>query len=146
MNIQPDFEELLQLLEKHKVEYMIVGGYAVAFHGVPRFTRDIDLFYHATPANIERLRRALMEFGFSEQSLPEDLFKEIGNILVFGVAPVRVDLINDIDGVMFEAAMPNAVRGKYGRAEAMFIGRQDLLRNKRATRRAKDKADVEELE
>ena len=146
MNIQPDFEELLLSLEKHEVEYMIVGGYAVAFHGAPRFTKDIDVFYNATRANIEGLRRALMEFGFSEKSLPNDLFTEKGNVLTFGVSPVRVDLVNDIDGVTFEEAKPNVVRGTYGRAEAAFIGLQDLLRNKRATRRAKDKADVEELE
>ena len=129
MNIQPDFEELLQSLEKHHVEYMIVGGYAVAFHGAPRFTKDIDIFYNRNPANIERLRRALGEFGFSENSLPVDLFAEKGSVLTFGVPPVRVDLVNDIDGVTFDEARPNVVRGKYGRADAAFIGRQDVVRH-----------------
>ena len=146
MNIQPDFEEFLRLLEDHAVDYMIVGGYAVAFHGVPRFTKDIDVFYHNSPANIDRLRRALVEFGFSDKEMPSSLFAERGNIIAFGVAPVRIDLVNDIDGVTFEEAKSNAVRGNYGHVDVPFIGRQDLLRNKRATSRARDKADAEELE
>jgi hypothetical protein len=145
MNIQPHFEELLQLLEEHRVDYMIVGGYAVAFHGHPRFTKDMDIFFDCSPSNIVRLRHALMAFGFSESDMPDDLFATKGNVITFGVVPVRVDLIADIDGVTFAEAKPNSVRGRYGRVEAAFIGRADLLRNKRATPRAKDKADAEEL-
>ena len=104
MNIQPDFEEFLQSLEDLGVDYMIVGGYAVAFHGYPRFTKDIDIFYEASPANIDRLRRALMQFGFAEKNLSADLFATKGQILTFGVAPIRVDLINDVDGITFEDA------------------------------------------
>lgn len=145
MNIQPDFEEFLRLLEEHRVDYMIVGGYAVAFHGFPRFTKDMDVFFEPSEANIARLRSALVGFGFQEDDVPCDLFIAKGNVLTFGVAPVRVDLVSDIDGVTYAEARPNAVRGKYGRTEVTFIGRDDLIRNKRATPRAKDKADVEEL-
>ena len=70
MNIHPDFEELLRLLEEHGVDYMIVGGYAVAYHGYPRFTKDIDVFFDATNDNVGRLRQALIAFGFPEQDLP----------------------------------------------------------------------------
>ncbi len=145
MNIQPDFAAFLRLLEKHRVDYMVVGGYAVAFHGFPRFTKDIDIFFAAETDNIERLRAALVEFGFAEKELSGDLFTQQGNVLTFGVVPVRIDLLNQIDGVTFAEAKANAIRGKYGKVEVTFIGLADLLRNKRATPRMKDKADVEEL-
>lgn len=146
MNTQPDFEELLGLLEKHDVEYMIIGGYAVAFHGFPRFTKDLDIWFEASPPNVERLKRALVEFGFEERDLDTKAFTEPGNILTFGVPPVRVDLLNSIDGVTFEQARPGMVKGKYGQVAARFIGRAELLKNKRSTSRTRDKADAEELE
>ncbi len=89
MTTQQDFEELLRLLEKHKVDYMIVGGYAVAFHGYPRFTKDIDLFYDVSTDNLERLRCALMEFGFQPAQLATETFTNAGGVVTFGVAPVR---------------------------------------------------------
>ncbi len=104
MNIQQDFEELLQLLEEHQVEYLIVGGYAVAFHGYPRFTKDIDIYYNSSSTNIQKLQKALSEFGFTSEELPTDLFQTKGNIITFGVEPVRVDIINDISGVAFNDA------------------------------------------
>ncbi len=145
MNTHPDFEELLRLLEEHRVDYMIVGGYAVAFHGHPRFTKDIDLFFDSRDENVHRLRIALVAFGFSEQDLPHEAFVLKGNVLTFGVPPTRVDLINSIDGVTFEEARPNSVRGTYGKVEVTFIGFDDLIKNKKSTQRTMDKADVEEL-
>lgn len=145
MNIHPDFEELLRLIEAHGVEYMIVGGYAVAYHGYPRFTKDIDLFFRLTSENALHLRSALVEFGFREEDLPLEAFMTAGNVLTFGVAPIRIDLMNKIDGVPYDEARPNVVRGKYGDVEVSFISFADLLRNKKATPRAKDKGDVEEL-
>lgn len=145
MNIHPDFEGLLRSLEEHDVDYMIVGGYAVAYHGHPRFTQDIDVFFHSTDENCGRLRQALIAFGFREQDLPVEAFTTTGNILTFGVVPTRVDLINEIDGVTYEEARPNVVRGTYGGVDVTFIGFDDLIRNKMATPRAKDRADVEDL-
>jgi hypothetical protein len=124
---------------------MIVGGYAVAYHGHPRFTKDIDLFFRLTEANVLRLRQALVAFGFREEDLPLDAFTTVGNVLTFGTVPTRVDLINQIDGVTYEEACPNVVRGKYGDVDVTFIGLTDLVKNKKATPRAKDKGDVEEL-
>ncbi len=123
---------------------MIVGGYAVAFYGYPRFTKDLDVFYSLTPVNVSSLKKVLQEFGFAEDSLPDDLFKK-SNIIKIGIEPVRVDLLNEIDGVEFAAAIKSAVKGKYGDAEVIFIGKQDLIKNKRATTRLQDKADVEKL-
>lgn len=146
MNIHPDFEELLRLLEEHAIEYMIVGGYAVAYHGFPRFTKDLDLFFRLTSENAIRLRQALVAFGFREEDLPIEAFTTTGNVLTFGTAPTRVDLINEIDGVTYDEARPKVVRGKYGNVEVTFIGLADLLKNKKATPRIRDKGDVEELE
>jgi len=145
MTTHPDFEELFRLLEDHHVDYMIVGGYAVAFHGYPRFTKDIDVFFEPSPENVARLRAALVAFGFEPQDLPEKAFTTRGNILTFGVPPTRVDLVNDIDGVRYADAKPNVVRGAYGGVEVTFIGRDELIQNKRATPRAQDKVDAEEL-
>ncbi len=124
---------------------MIVGGYAVAYHGYPRFTKDIDIFYRCSVENIENLRKALICFGFTENDVPIEAFSNPGNILTFGAAPTRVDLINQIDGVSFEDAEPHIVRGTYGSVEVSFIGFDELIKNKNSTQRIKDKADVEEL-
>ncbi len=125
---------------------MIVGGYAVAFHGHPRFTKDIDVFFEPSAQNVQRLRNALIAFGFEEQNLPQEAFTAKKNVLSFGTAPTRVDLLNDIDGVQYAEAKKNVVRGTYGNVGVSFIGRDDLLRNKRATSRTQDKADAEELD
>jgi len=145
MNIQQDFEELLKLLEEHKIEYLIVGGYAVAFHGYPRFTKDIDVFYNISAINIQRLQKALEKFGFTTKDLPAELFYSKGNIITFGIEPVRVDIINEISGVEFNDAWKKRVRGKYGTAQVNFINKTDLIKNKTSTPRLQDKADAEKL-
>ena len=144
MNIQQDFEEFLRLLEKHECEYVIVGGYAVAFHGYPRFTKDLDIFYDDSFQNIEKVRAALIEFGFEKSAIPKTIFSP-GAILNFGVEPVRIDLLNRIDGVNFMDASDHAVNGRYGDVNVKFIGLTELLRNKRATGRTQDAADLEKL-
>ena len=146
MNTQQDFEELLKLLEQNKVRYMIVGGYAVALHGYARFTQDIDIFFLNSNENIKKLISSLKQFGFDESNLPKEIFKKTGNIIQFGVAPVRIDLLNKIDGVSFEKAEKNIVRSRYGNTEVNFIGKKELIRNKNSSERLKDKADIEELE
>ena len=145
MNIQQDFEELLKLLEKHNVKYMIVGGYAVAFHGYPRFTKDIDLYYSNDEETIKVFKDALMEFGFNSEDLYDEAFKAKGNIITIGIEPVRVDILNEIDGISFNQAWPNHVRGKYGDTEVNFIGKTDLIKNKTSTTLLQDKADIENL-
>jgi hypothetical protein len=145
MNIQPDFEELLRLLEKHDVDYMIVGGYAVAFHGYPRFTQDIDIFFSNDVENVNRVKNALQDFGFGPQTLSTEVFMDPKNVITFGVTPVRVDFISEIDGVAYAEAQSNRIRGKYGSVEVNFIGRLDLIKNKQSTKRTKDKGDAEEL-
>src|SRR4030042_2230960 len=143
MNIQQDFEEFLKLLEKNKVRYMIVGGYAVAFHGYPRFTKDIDIFYLDTDENILKIFNVLIEFGFNEKDLNIEMLKKKGNILQFGIEPVRIDLLNEIDGIQFIDAEKKIVKGKYGNVNVNFISKDHLIKNKKSTQRLKDKADAE---
>ena len=146
MNTQSDFEELLKLLEENNVAYMIVGGYAVAFYGYPRFTKDIDIFFQRDLGNIEKLKAALCSFGFDKSALPDHFFTEEGNIIKFGIEPVRIDLINKIDGVLFENINSRTVRGQYGEIKVTFIGKEDLITNKKASGHAQDIADLEKLE
>lgn len=146
MITQQHFEELLRLLEENKVEYVIVGGYAVAFHGYPRFTKDIDIFFRNSPDNINKVIATLIRFGFPESDLPESLFSDKGNIIQFGVSPLRVDIINEIDGVDFNESFDNSVRGKYGSVEVNFIGRIQLIKNKKKSGRPQDLVDAEKLE
>ena len=146
MNTHPDFEELLRLFEENSVAYMVVGGYAVAFYGYPRFTKDIDIFFLLESENIQRIKDALIKFGFAPHALPDRLFEEKGNIIKFGIEPVRVDLLNEIDGVEYEAVASRIVRGRYGEVEINFIGKSDLIANKHASARTQDLADLEKLE
>ncbi len=145
MNTQSDFEDFFRLLESNRVEYMIVGGYAVAFHGYPRFTKDIDVFFAATEANAARLRDALVAFGFQPATVTTETLLKAGSVIAIGIEPARIDLLNQIDGVTFSEAFGGVVRGKYGDMSVNFIGREDLLRNKRASGRARDLGDLEEL-
>jgi hypothetical protein len=145
MEIHTDFKELLELFNKHKVEYLIVGGYALAFHGAPRFTRDIDLFVRPTSDNAVRILTALDEFGFGSLDLSQDDLTTPGRIVQLGVAPLRVDIVTSITGVPWDKAEAGKVSGLFGDTPVSFIGRDDFIANKRATGRAKDAADVEAL-
>jgi hypothetical protein len=145
MNIHEDFEEFLKLLNKKKVEYIIVGGYAVAFHGYVRMTKDLDILFRNTPRNIQYLRNSLNHFGFPADSLDDVAFSEHGKIIRMGVSPVMIELINVISGVSFETAWKNRIKGKYGSVTASYLSKSDLVRNKKASGRPQDIADVEEL-
>jgi hypothetical protein len=145
MNIHEDFEEFLKLLNRKKVEYIIVGGYAVAFHGYVRMTKDLDVFFRNTPQNINKLRNTLNHFGFPADSLDDVAFSELGKIIRMGISPVMIELINVISGVSFETAWKNRVKGAYGKVSAFYLSKHDLLRNKKASGRPQDLADVAEL-
>ena len=145
MEIHNDFKELLELFNKHKVEYLIVGGYALAFHGSPRFTGDIDLFVRPVRENAERILAALDEFGFGSLDLSEDDFTMPGKVIQLGVPPIRIDIITSISGVPWEKADASKVPGCYGQTPVCFIGPEDFITNKKATGRTKDAADIEAL-
>ncbi len=145
MEIHTDFKELLELFNKHKVEYLIVGGYALAFHGAPRFTGDIDLLVRPVSENAGRILAALDEFGFGSLDLSEDDFTTPGKVIQLGVPPIRIDIITRISGVSWEKANLDKVLGQYGQTPVFFISREDFITNKKATGRKKDAADIEAL-
>jgi hypothetical protein len=145
MEIRTDFKELLELFNKHKVEYLVVGGYALAFHGAPRFTRDIDLFVRPTRDNAVQILAALAEFGFGSLDLSQEDFTTPGRVVQLGVAPIRIDILTRVTGVPWERADAGKAPGRYGDVPVFFIGRDDFIANKRATGRTKDAADIEAL-
>ena len=146
MEIQRDYKELLELFNAHNVDYVIVGGYALAFHGAPRFTGDIDLFVKPDAKNAQRILAALSEFGMGSLDLSESDFTSGDNIIQIGVQPVRVDIMTSITGVGWEKAESGKVPGNYGDTEVYFIGKDDFVLNKRALGRKRDLADLEALE
>jgi len=145
MEIQEDFKELLELLNAHKVEYLIVGGYALAFHGAPRYTGDIDIFVKPDERNAQRVLAALDEFGFGSVGLQADDFVQPEKVIQLGLPPVRVDLVTSISGVSWEDAFSGRAEGKYSNLKVFYIGREQFILNKRAIGRKKDLADLEAL-
>jgi hypothetical protein len=145
MEVQNDFRELLELFNGHKVEYMIVGAYALAFHGVPRFTGDIDIFVRPSPGNAQKILSALDDFGFGSLDLTVDDFRKPDSVVQLGVPPVRIDIITSLTGVSWEEADKGKKEGLYGDVPVFFLGREQYVANKRAIGRKKDLADLESL-
>ena len=145
MEVQPDFRELLALLNAHNVEYMLVGGYALAFHGAPRYTGDLDIYVRPTPENARRILAVLDAFGFGSLDLNTEDFSSQGRVVQLGVPPVRVDLITSLSGVSWEECWAGRQPGMYGDIPVSFIDRVQFIANKRAIARAKDLSDLEAL-
>jgi hypothetical protein len=143
MDVQQDFRDLLELFNKEKVEYIIVGAYALGFHGAPRYTGDLDVLVRPEPINAKRIIQALEEFGFGSVGLTPADFEEECKVVQLGFPPVRVDIITSITGVSWEQARMGRVAGKFGDLSVYFIGRDDFIANKRALGRKKDIADLE---
>jgi len=145
MEPQADFKELLGLLNSRAVEYVIVGGYAVAFYGSPRFTGDLDILVNPTPENAARVLAALDDFGFKSTGLTAGDFTTPENVIQLGYPPVRVDFITTLTGVSWAQAYAGKTAGSYGEIPVFFLGREQLLANKRALGRKRDLADLEAL-
>ncbi|MEJ5376284.1 MAG: hypothetical protein WHX93_06875 [bacterium] len=145
MEVQQDFRDLLALLNAHNVEYMIIGAYALAYHGAPRYTGDLDLFVRPDLDNAQRILKALQQFGFASVGLKVQDFTEADRIVQLGVPPVRVDILTSITGVAWEEAASGWVEGMFGDVPVHYIGRKELIRNKRAIGRKKDLADLEAI-
>ena len=142
---QQDFRELLELFNARKVEYLIVGAQALAFHGAPRFTGDLDILVRPTPENAQRVGSALADFGFGSANITPADFIAPGKVVQLGVPPVRVDLMTSITGVSWQEAWKGRAAGDYSGAPVFFLGREQYIANKRATGRSKDLADIEAL-
>jgi len=139
------FLEFLALLEKHRVEYVVVGGYAVGVHGFPRYTGDLDVFVATSRTNAEGLMDVFAEFGFASLDLKPDDFLELDTIVEIGREPVKIQVLTSIDGVTFDRCREDRVSVEMAGLSVPFIGFDSLLANKAATPRAKDKIDLEEL-
>jgi hypothetical protein len=145
MEVQKDFKELLELFNVHKVKYLIVGGYALAYHGAPRYTGDIDLFVQPERENALCVLKALDEFGFGSIGLKEEDFQLPDKVVQLGYPPVRIDIITSISGVSWDLVYNGREKGEYGDVPVYYIGREDYIRNKRSSGRKKDLADIEAL-
>lgn len=143
--VEKDYEELLRLLNKNKVKYCIVGAFALAFHAIPRYTKDMDIFIEASEKNAKGILKALNEFGFGVLNLSMSDFSAKGRTIQLGYEPVRIDILTLIDGCTFEEAWKNKKTGRYGKEKIYFIGLDDMIRNKKASKRKIDKADLEIL-
>ncbi len=140
-----DWKELLALFNEHEVNYMMVGGLAVSQHGFPRYTKDLDLLVERTPRNAARILAALEAFGFGGIGLKEEDFIKVGNFIQLGYEPVRVDLITSIDGVEWDEADAGKIVGDFDGVPVPVIGREELVKSKRAAGRPEDLLDIRKL-
>ncbi len=145
MLLPEDWRAFIELLNLNEVEYMIVGAVALAHHGLPRYTGDLDILVRNSSQNTLRLESALKAFGFSALGLKAADFLEPDSIIQLGVAPNRIDILTSITGVPFEQAWAERTKVEIDGVSATFIGRQALVQNKRRTARTQDKADLEAL-
>lgn len=142
----PDFSDMLSALSAEGAEHLLVGAYALAVHGVPRATGDIDLWVRPSPANAERVIRALARYGAPIGGLTVDDLAKPGTVFQIGVAPHRIDVLTAIDGVEFAEAWSRRITTDIAGTMVPVIGRDDLIRNKRSTGRPQDQADADRLE
>ncbi len=141
-----DFVDLLRAFVDADVRFLVVGAYALALHGRPRGTGDLDVWVHATPENAARVMGALAAFGAPLDGVSEQDFFEPGVTYQMGVDPCRIDVLTDLTGLTFAEAWPDRVHHQFGDVDVDYIGRESFIRNKRATGRPKDLVDVAGLE
>lgn len=146
MEIQPDFRELLRLFNGKQVDYRIVGAYALAFFGVPRFTGDLDILVRPDPQNARRILDALTAFGFGDVGLSEADFLDADRMVQLGVPPVRITLLTALNGVSADEAFRSPEVGRFGGLLVKVIGKAAFIQNKRAMGRQRDLADLESLD
>jgi len=143
--LPPDFKEFLRLLNSHRVEYLLIGGYAVAYHGYPRPTGDMDIWIAVSSQNATRVTAALVEFGFEADDVPLSLFTQPGRIVRMGIPPMRLEIVTTISGVDFASSYPRRISEIIDDVAVNIIGLDDLKANKKASARHKDLNDLEQL-
>ncbi len=146
MELNKDFREFIELLNTNEVRYLVIGGYAVNFHGYPRYTGDIDFWLWMNKTNIGKLLKVLDEFGFGNLGLSEKDFMIPENIVQLGFEPYRIDLSVDVNGADFDSCFEKKTVEEIGDLEVNFLSIEDLIVIKKEVGRLKDLADVEELE
>jgi predicted nucleotidyltransferase len=145
LNIPKDFREFLQLLNKNNARYLIVGGYAVAYHGHPRSTGDIDIYIECTRKNAEAVKQSLNRFGLGELDISIPDLSTPNQVIQLGYPPLRIDLLTSIDGIEFQKAWANRISVNINDISINFISLNDLLTNKKTSARPRDLADINEL-
>ena len=145
MQVNQDFADLFAALNAAEARYLLVGGYAVALHAEPRFTKDLDIWIEASAGNAARVHRALAAFGAPLSGISELDLATSGNVVQIGVPPNRIDVVTSIDGVEFPEAWSDHVVTTYGHQSVPAIGKDALIKNKRASGRPQDLLDVERL-
>lgn len=145
IRLAPDFKEFLQLLRSAKIEYLLVGGYAVGHYGFPRATGDLDIWIATHRANARRVVRTLRNFGFDVPELKEELFTEPNHVVRMGVPPVRLEILTSIDGVDFTDCYTRRQTADIDGVDVDLISLADLKANKRASGRHQDLNDLEKL-
>jgi hypothetical protein len=145
MNLEPDFRDFVELLNKHQVEYMVVGGYALAFHGEPRFTGDLDIWIDCTASNASKMVEVMNDFGAASLGFTKKDFLSRKIIKQIGQPPLRIDIMGEIDGVSYKEAMNNKQFFRSQSLSIPFIGVEDFIKNKKASGRKKDLKDVKKL-
>jgi len=144
--LNPDFKEFIQLLNVNQVKYLVIGGYAVAIHGHPRYTKDIDIWIEMTPENAQKLLIALTQFGFGDLGLSAEDFQTPDQIIQLGYPPNRIDLITTPDGVDFDTCYTSKIEMIISEIVVNFIDLANLRQNKKASGRLQDLADLENLQ
>jgi hypothetical protein len=144
--MNPDFLDLLRAFAAADVRFLVVGAYALALHGRPRATGDLDVWVEATPENAARVMRALAAFGAPLSEVSEADFSREGVTYQIGVPPGRIDILTELTDLTFTDAWADRLRGPFGDVVVDFIGRASFIRNKRATGRPKDLGDIEGME
>lgn len=142
IELPADFSEFLRSLDANGVEYLLVGGFAVALYGYPRATADLDVWVSRRRENAERIVSCLREFGFDSPELNPELFEQPDALIRMGNAPIRIEILSDIDGVEFDDCMTRAERRQLAGVEVLVISLEDLKVNKRASGRPKDLDDL----
>lgn len=146
VELNRDWTEFLCALIARRVRFLVVGGHAVAGHGEPRLTEDLDVFVERDVKNAHRLREALVDFGFGAIAPPPEEFARPHKVFMLGRKPWRIDILTSIDGVSFKEAWASRVAAKFVATPLYVIGREMLIKNKRAAARDKDLRDVALLE
>ena len=146
MILSQDFEDFIKLLNEHHVDYLIVGGYAMAFHGKPRYTGDLDIWIDISESNALKLLMVIRDFGFSSLGFSKEDFLKENLINQIGYPPLRIDIITSIDGVEFDHAYASKLVIELEGFPANYIGLDQLIANKKASARKIDLSDVEDLE
>jgi len=141
-----DFKEFLQLLNSKKIEYLVVGGYAVGYHGYPRATGDMDIWIALNEHNAIKMVEAMKDFGFDPPELQKELFLKDQKVIRMGVPPMRLEILTSIDGVHFKTCFNNRVIADFVDFKVNFISKDDLLINKRASGRLQDLVDFDKLQ